>query len=283
MRTASAPLIAFLASATEFLMADLYTITLADGTISRYANVDIDIGFGGYTYSSKGLLLTRGPITIVRGLEVDILKVTVVPTTALIGGIPWLQAAVNGALDGASVMLKRLFLSDPETPVDVITLFLGNVSDIDPAGRTSMEINVASLLERLGSQWPYNTYQPQCGWVVYGGGCGLTRASWTVAGTVAAGSTASLINTTLAQASGYFDRGVIAFTSGACTGSRRTIKSYASGAVSVALPLPAVPSAGDTFTIYPGCDHSLDTCTNKFSNEANFRGFPFVPVPEEGI
>ncbi len=37
---------------------------------------------------------------------------------------------------------------------------------------------------------------------------------------------------------------------------------------------------GDSFTAYQGCDHTLATCRSKFANEANFRGFPFVPTPE---
>jgi hypothetical protein len=27
------------------------------------------------------------------------------------------------------------------------------------------------------------------------------------------------------------------------------------------------------------CDHTLSTCTTKFNNLANFRGFPFIPPP----
>lgn len=43
MKTASPELIAFLQSNTEFLMADLYTITLASGEVLRYTNADLPI------------------------------------------------------------------------------------------------------------------------------------------------------------------------------------------------------------------------------------------------
>lgn len=36
-------------------------------------------------------------------------------------------------------------------------------------------------------------------------------------------------------------------------------------------------SAGDAFTIYPGCDKQQSTCSAKFNNLIHFRGFPYVP------
>ena len=30
--------------------------------------------------------------------------------------------------------------------------------------------------------------------------------------------------------------------------------------------------------LYPGCDHSRDTCWDKFSNGLNYGGFDFIPV-----
>ncbi len=49
------------------------------------------------------------------------------------------------------------------------------------------------------------------------------------------------------------------------------------------LPLQSAPSAGDTFTVYYGCDHTPGTCQSKFNNLANFRGFPYVPPPQMAV
>lgn len=35
--------------------------------------------------------------------------------------------------------------------------------------------------------------------------------------------------------------------------------------------------AGDSISIFPGCDHLYTTCVSKFSNGLNFSGFPFMP------
>ena len=84
------------------------------------------------------------------------------------------------------------------------------------------------------------------------------RTIWTVEGIVAAGSTALDINSSLREPDGHFNLGVIYFTSGVCAGSRRTVSSFLSeyGTISIILPLKDIPADGDTFKIYPGCDHT---------------------------
>jgi uncharacterized phage protein (TIGR02218 family) len=72
----------------------------------------------------------------------------------------------------------------------------------------------------------------------------------------------------------------VTFTSGGNTGISATIKLAETTGLTLTYPLPALPAAKDTFTAYQGCDHTLATCRSKFANEANFRGFPFVPTPE---
>jgi uncharacterized phage protein (TIGR02218 family) len=84
-----------------------------------------------------------------------------------------------------------------------------------------------------------------------------------------------------AFASGHFRYGIVTFTSGVNNGVSADIESHlrADGTVTLVfwLPLPAKPSAGDTFSIIAGCDKSFDTCRTKFANVANFRGFPHMP------
>ena len=98
------------------------------------------------------------------------------------------------------------------------------------------------------------------------------------AATVGTGASATTIP--WIGASAAYAQGTITFTSGADTGASATVKTATASALTLAYPLPQVPAAGDAFTAYQGCDHTLATCKAKFNNAANFRGFPFVPVPE---
>lgn len=42
-------------------------------------------------------------------------------------------------------------------------------------------------------------------------------------------------------------------------------------------PMSSLPEPGDTFQLTTGCDKTFATCKAKFSNGANFRGFPHLP------
>jgi hypothetical protein len=466
MRTASSTLKSFLAIANKAVVVDLYTITTKDGSVYRYTTGEFDIT---HTYLfTRGLLIQRSGIKLTKGIQVDALTLDIFPVNAAIGGIGWLAAVRNGALDGATVKLERLFCSNWETPVEAITLFIGSVGEIE-IGRSSAHITVVSMLEKFNVQWPYNVYTPACGWELYGEGCGLSRTSWTRSGSVMEVGTTSkfksanmaqygppqtgifysadykdsaswtynhnmaygqfsfgyrdtgeyiehgyirFINITIPQGSvvtdaklrlhtrtcpatqkvnakiymndadnpgypanaqacdafaltpgtawddvpiwpaniwidtiniapeldtvinrdgwssgnagivifkninsdvgrnrvaasayqgwipelhvawksiisgappdNYFNQGVIVFTSGLNTGVMRTVKSYlnAFGTISLTIPLPHIPAAGDTFDIYPGCDKLMSTCNTKFNNISNYRGMQFTPAPE---
>ena len=84
----------------------------------------------------------------------------------------------------------------------------------------------------------------------------------------------------MAQAAGYFDLGVVKFTSGANNGVARTVKRHTSGQLVTLQPLPAAVANGDTFQVWPGCDKLQGTCSGKFANLARFRGQPYIPMAE---
>jgi uncharacterized phage protein (TIGR02218 family) len=285
MKTASNDVIDALQNYADLKFAEIYTFTLADNSTYLYTSLDVNIVIGSNEYKSDGLLIKRGPMRQGLGLQVDDLEITVYPTTANIGGVGWLAALRNGALDGATVLLQRVFFKwwAADGFIGAITLFNGNVSDIDPIGRAGAVLKVASIAELLSVMWPRMVYSAQCVWRLYDAGCTANRTSFTVSGNVTGNGTVNSFPTGLAQANNYFDQGVVRFTAGNNIDVMRTIKSYSAGNVSIPYPLLYAPAANDAFQIYPGCDHSQNTCIFKFSNGNNFRGFPFIPVPEAGL
>ena len=159
------------------------------------------------------------------------------------------------------------------------------IGDLDELSRTTAKFNCKSKVEDLNVQVPRNILQPTCVHTLFDSGCGLSKASFAVSGTVQAGSTVNKLLTTLVQADAYFDNGQLVFTSGANNGHLVAVKKYLNSGETVyfVVPLPAVPNVADTFTIYPGCDKTQATCAGKFSNLVNFGGFPYVPAPETAI
>jgi uncharacterized phage protein (TIGR02218 family) len=75
---------------------------------------------------------------------------------------------------------------------------------------------------------------------------------------------------------GWFSRGRIIWNSG---GESEVATHRALGGNSLLELLDDAPQAAPdaAFVIYAGCDKSFETCRSKFSNTANFRGFPHMP------
>ena len=288
MRSASPELIEHLNTSRSFLMADLYTITLEDGTTLRWTSCDRDIATDGGLFKCSSNadvpIVTRGKTRIVAGLEVDQLDVILgTAKSCTLGGIPMVLAALHGAFDAARLRLERAWLVSPEDPTVIgsLVMFEGAVAGVDPASM-QMKLVVKSELERLNVQLPMYLYGPACSHAVFDPGCGLARASFEQTGTVQAGSTVLVVKTDRTDADGWYDLGVIAFSDGPAAGSRRAVKGYlhSDGAFTMAFPLPAAPAAGNTFVASPGCKRDAATCAAKFSNLAHFRGFPYAPPPE---
>jgi uncharacterized phage protein (TIGR02218 family) len=265
-------------------IADCYTFTLRSGLILTYTNADASIQLNGYTYLANSILVDGLKYKCNVGLEVDQQQITIsAKSTDTVGGVPFLQALGNGVFDGCEIQRERAFLhswsaADTASPIGSVVLFKGRVGTVDSIGRTTAQITVNSDLILLDVQMPRNIYSPACQHVLYDSGCTLVKSAFGTIGAVGAGSTFTKID--WSGASVNFTQGSILFSSGVNNGVSANIKSaVADVSLSLAYPLPHAPGVGDSFTVYFGCDHTQATCTSKFNNLANFRGFPYVPPP----
>lgn len=270
---------------TPLYMADLFTITLASGTVLTYSGVDTPAFWNGRTYLTNSVLIAGLKYKASCGPNVDKQQIIIAArATDTIGGVPFLQALQQGLFDGAFIERERAFFSSWATsggnliPIGTVVLFKGRVAQIDEIGRTTAKVTVASDLTLLDIDMPRNCYQSNCVHVLYGSGCGLARGTYSTSGNVFAGSSRTTI--IWPGAISAFQQGTITFTSGANTGVEATIKAAGSGWLLLAYPLPSAPAVGDVFTAAQGCDHTKDTCSSKFNNLNNFKGFPYVPPPQ---
>ncbi len=164
-----------------------------------------------------------------------------------------------------------------------MTLFHGRVSTVDMVGRTSATLTVASDLVVLDYDMPRNLYSPTCLHTLYDAGLRRRRAEPMRRTAPSAPARPRARSTSPARWLSHA-QGSLVFTSGVNANVRATVKSVAPGAaLTLIYPLPAAPAAGDAFTVYAGCDHTPRDLPARFSNLANFRGFPFVPPPQIGV
>jgi uncharacterized phage protein (TIGR02218 family) len=267
--------------------ADCYTFTLLTGLILTYTSADVPVTLNGYVFAANSILVDGLKFKCAAGLEVDQQQITVsARATDTVGGVPFLQALRNGVFDGCEIQRERAFLNswsaaDTASPIGSVILFKGRIGTIDNVGRTTAQITVNSDLVLLDLQMPRNVYSPACQHALYDSGCGLVKSAFATAGVVGSGSTGSVIN--WSGADPKYNQGTLTFSSGVNAGVSANVKGAGAGALSLAYPLVNAPATGDAFTVYQGCDHTQTTCTNKFNNLVNFRGFPYVPQPTYAV
>lgn len=280
MRAASPALEALLAT-RKFWVADLWTIALASGTVLRYASADQPVTSGGNVFSAASHLFSRGRCTQKIGMEVDTLDLEVFPEPGdLVDGLPFIQAVRIGDFDNAEALLERAFMPEfGDTSPGALVIFAGRMGDIE-AGRTTASITINSHLELLNTRLPRLVYQAPCPHTLYDARCGLARGGFEVPATIGSGATNVRIPLPgLGEADGWAVHGVAEITSGSLAGQTRTVVAHVAGVLTVYPPLPGAPVAGDTVTVGPGCNKTMEACT-AFGNLARFGGQPFIPTPD---
>ena len=253
MKTASTDYETVLASGNAIL-GELYQSQLVDGTIFRYTTMDRDVIYGGNRYTSTPPgLIERGDRTEKRGVETSAMSFKVhYDNTAVDAGLNFGQTVTALRWRNAIVTLYRAAWSPPGmglpypltfnadgsiTAPEAVTMGVW-ISTQPQVDRGTATIVLATPNEKFNQKVPWRGYGPQCRWTLFDVGCTLNKDNFAVNGSVLTGSSTSeiitsglLINAAAPDAgtappTGYFDQGVIRFTSGANNGLSATIKSF---------------------------------------------------------
>jgi len=187
---------------------------------------------------------------------------------------------LDGRWDAAEVELWRVNWADT---IQRVLMRRGAVGQIR-RGRMAFVAEVRSLAHVLG-QTVGRTFQAGCDAALGDTRCGVNLDAAEYRGN---GAVIDLLRDRAFTASGlagfeagWFSYGTIYWTSGANSGRRAEALAHdlVDGIAVLTLleaPVRAV-TEGDAFTIRAGCDKRIETCSAKFANVANFRGFPHIP------
>ena len=186
----------------------------------------------------------------------------------------------SGVFDGARAYLFATTWRAPVEDEEPITAsFLGKTTLRDDR----YVIEEMALIDALG-QSVGKTYAAACP-KAFGGqeyaGCKIALATITVTGTLTAVSSNSVVrDSARTEGVDWFGAGILQFTSGANAGLRPLeIKAYAAdGTITTHEAFHYPPAIGDSYVLIPGCRKRLADCRDKWSNVANFGGFPHIPL-----
>lgn len=246
-------------------------ITRQDSTEFGFTTLDKNVTFGGTTYSAQGSY-TEAQIQAQAILAVDNSEIE---GFLYVAGLTKDDLAA-GLFDFAVV---EIFILDYVANTKVRDLFKGRLGEVElTQGRYKTEIR--SLAQFL--QQPIGrSYKVECDAVLGDSKCQVNLALFTDTGEVATVTSNKVFTVTEligTQSDDWYKYGNLTFTSGLNNGISKEVKDFDSstGEITTFLPFPFTISAGDTISVYAGCDKRQTTCINKFNNIINFRGFPFI-------
>lgn len=109
------------------------------------------------------------------------------------------------------------------------------------------------------------------------GYCGVNKVSHTYAGSVTSIDVQKLkFDISTSQPDGWFSNGTIRFTTGNNSNIEREVKTQTGTNIELFRTFPYTIQIGDQYEIYTGCDKTYATCKSKFSNGAQYGGFPHI-------
>ncbi len=195
-----------------------------------------------------------------------------VPTLTRSIRIQLFHTRVTGGESDSAFDTLSLDLVDSVTVNGFAEVYENRVYEVTVAGTTA------------GSQPSYDT---TIGNTTVDGTATLTaRDSFTRDGVIAAVTdnfTMEVVFTDARAVNDWLNGGALIFESGANSGTVREMRDFvATGqVVTLFLPEPFAPLAGQKVRVYPGCDKRRDTCRDRFANVINFQGEPDVPGQDE--
>ena len=138
------------------VIAELYTITLADGTALYYTTAQQSLSYRGQGYLAGAFNLERATLSTRVGIEVDDVMLTIYANANdTFQGVSLPAFVNNGGFDGASIKVERA------RNAYVVHLFEGIVSDAS-ADRTKIELTLSAATVLLNIDMPRNSYAAGC-------------------------------------------------------------------------------------------------------------------------
>lgn len=253
----------------------LWKAILQDGTIFAFTSHDEPIAYDGLTYEASSGFLPSAVATN-AGLAVDDLELEGILSSPSITQ----DDLLAGRWDGAEIQLFRVnYQSVTDGAIYMRRGWLGEVR----AGRVSFVAELRGLAQKLQQQIGQN-YSPTCRATFCDTRCKLVHDDYKFSGTVTTATNyTTFTDSSRTEADGYFNFGLVEFTSGANTGIKREVKTFAAGVITLSLPFPLTIAVGDAYDIWRGCDKNFSTCKNTYSNVVNFRGEPYIPTADSQI
>lgn len=150
----------------------------------------------------------------------------------------------------------------------------GVVSDVEEDDH-SATIRAQTLMAAVGANGLRRVWCVGCPLALYSRTCGVNQDAFRTDAIVATSAGTSLVAPQFAaHPDGWFDGGFIRWPSGGDVDVRFVLRHIGD---TLTLMTPAEIPTGTEVATFPGCDHALETCDEKFDNAHNYGGQHTIP------
>ncbi len=248
-------------------IATYWRIYRKDGVAIGLTSHDQDLWFNGLRHqSSPGMVPSA--IRRTADLSPDSAEVQGVLTADSIGA----DDLATGRFDGARI---EIGLVDWET-LDRAVLYRGTIGGVTEEGG-GYHAELQSAKEALLTDLVPRT-SPTCRAQFCGPGCTLSAPRFTHEARLSAVDLdGNVVEFAGGPAPEDLEDGSLRWIDGPYAGQWMEIMSSGPGGLVLDIRLDAELALGTRALLREGCDHTLETCQNRFRNAINFRGEPFLP------
>lgn len=261
-----------------FELYDIYLHPTDESKILRLTTHHDNIQF----YSPEGVLKTYLAVPIERGEIEQDAHSKVSQVTVRICNVNQAMAsyAAGNELRWHPVTIRKLFKDAMQNAEDAVYIIKDALIDSYVITEAWCEAVLVSPLGTLNAECPRWHYQLLCNRKFADAGCGVNENSSENKKTKTADagcSAAEIIDAELTEEDAYWQDGEAEFIDGALAGEKRRIIQSEIGKCTVDFAFSSAPSEGDNYQIKRGCDKTLSSCKDKFSNQINYGGYDTIP------
>lgn len=248
---------------------EIYTFQL-DDTIWRYTSGNITVNYDGNDFAP--LPISRSAYETRHELSKNGMDITIPITNELA------QLLLTEFAEFELTLLIGQLVSDyPDfsTNVGYRDLWQGRMTATRPSGN-KMKLVFETYFTSMRRQGCRARYSKNCRHVLYSDmGCKVDPLDYEleIALTGMSGDREELYTDDIGSAeAGYYIGGILLGPGG----TRASIIGQSETSLTIQRPLDELTGT-ENVKIYPGCNHAMDHCKDRFSNLENYGGYPYIP------
>lgn len=250
--------------------AELFEITSGE-RVWRYTSYGKDITFGGNVYRAAVIKRTvPSENEDFKPTRMDITMPVVDPVNAYIANTP---------IEPTKFKVTRVFIHDDTAKKIIFSGEALGVTFVEAGEHGIAVANAEGGSIYFRNKIPREVFQAYCNNTLYKASetgrpnCSLLKENFETS-TIITISGNDLVSSDFdAEDDGYFIGGHVETS----YGDFRYITNHVGDTITLNTSFDSRLGTGATISAYPGCDKSPPTCTNKFNNFSNYRGFPYIP------